>query len=137
MSTFIKNLNKYIEHHGIKNNFISKISGIENNKLYSLLNGIQDIKYEEMDIIAKSLGKDIKYFMQENLDLSEPIYEDKNCITFQTGSVDDEKRELAKNAFDFLEHVDAILGVRKKIEKDSLKISDYISKQYWVKIKKN
>lgn len=125
MSKFINNLNNYIEHHKIKNTFISKISGIEKNKLSRLLNGKQDIQYEDMEKLAKSLGKDIKYFMQENLVLTKPLYEDTTSIAFYMGSIDDEKKELANVIFDFLEHVDAILGVKKKIEKDSFEVSSY------------
>lgn len=53
-------------------------------------------KHEEVDKISKSLGKDIKYFMQDNLALSETIYEDPKFIIFHTDSVDFKKR-ISKN----------------------------------------
>lgn len=67
MSKFIKNLNEYIEHYNIKNSFIVKLTGIEKNKFSRLLNRKQDIQYEDMERISKSLGKEVSYFIKEEL----------------------------------------------------------------------
>lgn len=125
MSKFIKNLNDYIEHYNIKNSFIVKMTGIEKNKFSRLLNGKQDIQYEDMEKISVSLGKETTYFMQENLNLTKTQYEDSTDIGFYMGAVDEEKKELANQIFDLLDNIDAILGIQKKIDKDSLKLVDY------------
>ncbi|MDK2984757.1 MAG: hypothetical protein PWQ96_399 [Clostridia bacterium] len=125
MGDFINNLNKYINHYGIKKSFIIKQTGIEKNKFSRLLNKKQDILYEDMYTISKVLGKDISYFMQENLDLFSTDYKDSTFIAFYMGTADESKKELANNVFDFLEHIDAILGIRKKLKKDALEVLDY------------
>jgi len=125
MTKFMKNLNEYLTHYNIKNSFVSKITGIEKNKLSRLLNNKQGILYEDMELIAKSLGKDISYFMQENLTLKSSGYEEATSIAFYMGAVDEDKKILANEVFDFLEHVDAILGIQKKIDKNALEVVDY------------
>jgi len=41
------------------------------------------------------------------------------------GAVDENKEKLANQVFDLLEHIDAILGVRRKLQKDALEVLDY------------
>lgn len=125
MNKFIQNLNSYIDHYNLKHSFVAMRSGIEKNKLSRLLNSKQDINYVDMELIAKALGKEINYFIEENLILTNGNYKDTTSIGFYMGSPDESKEELANQVFDFLEHVDAILGVRKKIKKDALEVSDY------------
>lgn len=125
MSNFIDNINDYINHHGIKKTFIAKRSDIEKNKLSRLLNGKQDILQEDMVKIASVLGKSIEYFMQGELNLQMPDYKDDTSIAFYMGTPDEGKRKLANQTFDFLEHIDVILGMRKKLEKDALEVYDY------------
>jgi len=122
---FIQNLNEYIDHYGIKQSFIAKRVGIERNKLSRILNSVQPVTYEDMHSISDALDKDIKYFLQEKLDLSTPDYKDSASIAFYMGAVDENKEKLANQVFDLLEHIDAILGVRRKLQKDALEVSDY------------
>lgn len=125
MMNFIKNINEYISFHKIKQTFIVIQTGIEKNKLSRLLNGKQDIVYEDMILISRALGKELEYFMQEKLELQAPEYKDVCSIAFYMGEPDKDKIDLANKAFDFLEHIDAILGIRKKIDKNSLEVSEY------------
>ncbi|MBU5485745.1 hypothetical protein KQI86_15600 [Clostridium sp. MSJ-11] len=125
MMNFTKNINDYVSFYKIKQTFIVNQTGIEKNKLSRLLNGKQDIVYEDMILISKALGKEVEYFMQDNLKLEASEYKDTSSIAFYMGEPDQSKIELANKVFDFLEHIDAILGVRKKIEKDSLEVLDY------------
>lgn len=125
MGNFINNLNKYINHYGIKKSFIIKQTGIEKNKFSRLLNSKQDILYADMDSISKVLGKDISYFMQENLDLFPTDYKDSTSIAFYMGIPEESKKKLANDVFDFLEHIDSILGIRKKLKKDAFEVLDY------------
>jgi len=125
MTNFIQNLNEYINHYGIKQSFIVKRTGIEKNKLSRILNGIQDVTYEDMVSISKSLDKDLTYFVQEKLELMSTDYKDSASIAFYMGTVDESKEKLANQVFDLLEYIDAILGIRKKLKKDALEVSDY------------
>ena len=122
---FIQNFNEYIDHYGIKQAFIVKRTGIEKNKLSRILNSVQPVTYEDMQSLSSALDKDIKYFLQEKLDLSTPDYKDSASIAFYMGAVDENKEKLANQVFDLLEHIDAILGVRRKLQKDALEVLDY------------
>ncbi|HOQ01105.1 MAG TPA: hypothetical protein PK604_09880 [Acetivibrio clariflavus] len=122
---FIQNFNEYIDHYGIKQAFIVKRTGIEKNKLSRILNSVQPVTYEDMQSLSGALDKDIKYFLQEKLDLSTPDYKDSASIAFYMGAVDENKEKLANQVFDLLEHIDAILGVRRKLQKDALEVLDY------------
>lgn len=125
MTRFVNNVNNYIEHYGIKQSFIFKRTGIEKNKLSRLLNNKQDILQEDMIKIADVLGKDVRYFLQDVLNLQTPDYKDSSSIAFYLGTPDENKVKLANKTFDFLEHIDAILGIRKKLQKDALEVSEY------------
>ena len=125
MMNFIENVNEYVSFYKIKQTFIISQTGIEKNKLSRLLNDKQDIVYEDMIKISKALGKEVEYFLKENLKLEISEYKDTSSIAFYMGEPDQSEIELANKIFDFLEHIDAILGVRKKIEKDSLEVIDY------------
>lgn len=125
MSKFIKNLNEYIENYNIKNSFIVKLTGIEKNKFSRLLKGKQDIQYEDMERISKSLGKEVSYFIQEELVLFQPEYEESTSMVFYMGDGDEDKKELANEIFDFLENIDAVLGIQKKVDQDALEVFDY------------
>ncbi|WP_182812773.1 hypothetical protein [Bacillus sp. ME78] len=125
MTKFIENLNEYINHFKIKQTFIINQTGIEKNKFSRLLNSKQPITYEDMKSIAESLDKDISYFTQEKLNLLTPEYKESTSIGFSMGLPNEEKKELANHIFDFLEHIDAILSIDKKMKKDALKVLDY------------
>lgn len=122
---FVQNLNKYISHYKIKQSFIAKRAGIEKNKLSRILNSVQPITYEDMHSISDALDKDIKYFLQEKLDLLAPDYKDSASIAFYMGTADKNKERLANQVFDLLEHIDAIIGIRKKMQKEALEVWDY------------
>jgi len=74
--------------------------------------------------ISSVLGKSIEYFFQNSLDLQTPDYKDDTSIAFYMGTPDENKKKLANQTFDFLEHIDAILGVRKKLKKDAQEVYD-------------
>lgn len=123
MSQFIENVNKYIKHYGIKQTAISLKTGIEKNKLSRLLSKRQSIQIEDMESIANSLGKNVKYFLDVN-ELKEIKYDNYTSIAFSMGEPTPEKEEFANVIFDFLEHIDAIMGVPYKIKKYSKEV-DY------------
>ena len=49
-------------------------------------------------------------------------YYDSSSIEFYMGKPTKEKEELATQIFDFLEHIDAILGIKNKLQKHELGI---------------
>jgi len=124
MDIFISNINQYINHYKIKQSFISLKCGIEKNKLSLILNGEQDILQEDMIKLAEALNKDLVYFTNNKLDLYTPKYNDISPIMFYMGTPTSEKEKLANTIFDFLEHVDAILGIRNNLEKHNSGVMD-------------
>ncbi|MBP3040993.1 helix-turn-helix transcriptional regulator [Bacillaceae bacterium Marseille-Q3522] len=95
MYKFINNLNLYINHYHLKHSLIAMRTGIEKNKLSRLLNGIQDILYEDMEAISKALGKEIDYFLQGNLNFLEKDYKDSTSISFYRGFPDEDKKRIS------------------------------------------
>lgn len=124
MNIFITNINNYMDHYGIKQSFISTKTGIEKNKLSRILNEKQDILQEDMSKIVMAVNKDIAYFMNDTLELITPNYKESTSIAFYMGTPTKEKEETANLIFDFLENIDAVLGVKDKIKKHSLEVQD-------------
>lgn len=120
MKKFIENVNKHIDYYGIKQTAIALKSGIEKNKLSRLLGEKQKIKGNDMEKLASALGKDISYFL-DDISIGEIKYDDSISIAFSMGEPTPEKVALANTVFDFLEHIDAIMGVSKKIKNYSRK----------------
>lgn len=46
-------------------------------------------------------------------------------MVFYMGDGDEDKKELANEIFDFLENIDAVLGIQKKVDQDALEVFDY------------
>ncbi|MCT4595455.1 MAG: helix-turn-helix domain-containing protein [Anaeromicrobium sp.] len=126
MNNFVKNVNKYIKYHGIKQSFISLKSNIEKNKLSRLLNGKQDILQEDMKKIALALDKNIIDFLNDDIVVNTVEYEESTSIAFYMGTPTREKENFANLIFDFIEHIDAVLGVKDKLNKNALDISEVL-----------
>ena len=118
MDKFIDNVNKYICHYSIKQSAMSLKTGINSDKLSRILNREESACLGDMEKIACSLGKSVEYFLKD-MDLTEIKYNQYSLVTFNTENVTKEKEEFANKVFDFLEHIEAILGIPKKIEKCS------------------
>ena len=78
---------------------------------------------EDMDNIAKSLGKSVTYFFND-MELNNIKYDDYTSIAFSMGEPTPEKEDFANIIFDFLEHIDAIMGIPNKIKRYSKEV-DY------------
>lgn len=121
MNNYIDNINMYIAHYGIKQSFLSLKSGIQKDKLNRLLNQKQEISAPDMERIAKALGKSAEYFLKD-MNLKSIDYTDSTSIAFYMGKPTKEIQEFSNKVFDFLEHVDIIVGMNKKIKKYSSKV---------------
>lgn len=117
MSKFIDNVNKYINYYSIKQTALSIKTGIEKNKLSRLLSKKQSIQIDDMENIADALGENIKYFLGEIC--LDKIHKNDSVVAFNMGKPTKEKEEFANKVFDFLEHIDAIIGIPQKIQKYS------------------
>lgn len=119
MKKFVRNVNTYIERHKIKLNFIAKYSGIDKKRLLRIKNYEEEISIEEIEKISKLLGKESSYFIHESLTFDDIDYNKNFKIQFNMDYVCCEKRRLANQVFEFLENIDAILGVQKKIDRNN------------------
>ncbi len=115
MSLFIDNVNKYLAYKKIKRSYISLKSGIEVNKLSRILNGVQEATVSDMDKIAYALGERIEFFLKNSINVSTNRELDDLNITFHTGRLGPNRQEFAEKMIDFLENIDAVLGVEKKL----------------------
>ena len=70
MTTFMRNVNRYLSEMQIKPSYLSMVSGINETKLNGLLNGLQDADESEMVRIAQGLGKDVHFFMADTINIS-------------------------------------------------------------------
>ena len=118
MNKFVDNVNKYTSYYGIKQSAISLKANIDNDRLSKILSNKECLCLEDMEKIAYSLGKNIEYFFGD-IDLNEIKYNQYPSITFNVENLTKGKEEFTNKVFDFLEHIDAIMGIPKKIEKYS------------------
>lgn len=118
MDKFIENFNEFLNYYKIKQSMLAKKIKYDPNKLSRLLNGKQKkVSMEEMIVLAKAVGKDINYFIKEmNFPSANDIYESE--IAFSSGTPTKESEEFANILFDFIEHVDFIMGMESKINQN-------------------
>lgn len=118
MNKFIENFNEFLNYYKIKQSMLAKKIKYDPNKLSRLLSGKQKkVSMEEMIILAKAVGKDINYFIKEmNFPSENDIYESE--IAFSSGTPTKESEEFANILFDFIEHVDFIMGMENKINQN-------------------
>ncbi|QAT61936.1 DNA-binding protein [Acidilutibacter cellobiosedens] len=115
MSKFIDNVNKYLTAKKIKKVYISLKSGIETNKLSRILNGVQEATVSDMEKIAYALGEKTEFFLRDNIGISNNKTIENLNAAFYAGEPKVEQKEFALKLIDFLENIDAVLGVEKRL----------------------
>jgi len=115
MSKYIKNVNTYLLHMKIKQNFISMKTGIEPSKLSRILKENQDITSNDMERIACALGKDIEYFLSDNFSIKKTDEDFGIKIAFYAGEPKEEQEKFALKLIDLIENVDEVLGAKGRL----------------------
>lgn len=111
MARFVENYVCYIEAKRYKRSYIAQKAKIEVNKLSRILNGKQPIMEDEMDILAKAVGKNSSYF-KDDFRVS---HVREACAYYTTGS--DEKIQLfTEELRSFADAIDVILGAQNRIK---------------------
>ena len=64
MTKYVENVNAYLSQMKIKQNYISKKSGIDTKKLSRILTGKQDATGNDMTAIAAALGKNVEFYLE-------------------------------------------------------------------------
>lgn len=115
MSKFTDNVNRYLAIMKIKKSYISLKSGIETNKLSRILNDIQEPTIGDMEKIAFALGETVEFFLGSSIDNLKNTSIESLDVAFYAGEPNKEQQEFALKLIDFLENMDAVLGVEKRI----------------------
>ena len=130
MSKFIVNVNKYLTVKKIKKTYISLKSGIEPNKLSRILNGVQEATISDMEKIAYALGEKIEFFLKENINISNNKIIDNLNVAFYAGEPKASQQEFGLKLIDFLENIDAVLGVEKRLLNSCKEWSKWILRNF-------
>ncbi len=109
MAIFIDNFKTYIDTMKYKQSFIATKSGIHVQTLSRLMTGKQEIKEEEMLKLARSVHREIGYFLSDNFVLEVSNEGVSPAACYMGNSVKD-KEELILDLKELAESIDSILG---------------------------
>lgn len=112
MSSFIENVNEYLDEKKIRLAFLSMRTGIEINQLKGILNGTQDIAAKDMEKIAENLGKTVEYFVNE--DFCVPQEESfANKSEMWNGNSNGEQEKLLGKLIELLENASEVVDAEE------------------------
>ena len=112
MSKFIGNYNQFLTAMQLKQNYISRKSGIEENKLSRILNGKQIASETDLEAMSKAAGKDIQYFLNPGFSLNADYSSGASRIAFYAGNPTKKQTEIADNLLELMENIDVVLSAR-------------------------
>ena len=116
MTLFVENLNTYLSELKIKQTYLSKITGIDKNKLSRILTGSQPETGEDMDKISKALGKGMDYFLSEDFSVPELKAVSRNKISFYAGDPAVDQEHIADRLIRLMENIDEVLSAESRFE---------------------
>lgn len=108
MSGFVDNLNAYMEKNDIRQKYLSIRSGMSENKISKLLNSKQVIDENEMNEIAKALGKSVEYFLNPSSSTSDMSFCGR--FAFYAGEPSNKQSKTANDIIELIENMDEILN---------------------------
>lgn len=73
MSKFVSNYNQFLTTMQIKQNYISRKSGIKENKLSRILTGKQPASETDLEALSTAAGKTLQYFLSQNFSVKKKI----------------------------------------------------------------
>lgn len=111
MNEYIKNVNLFLSETKIKPSYIILKSDIDENKILSILSGTQNTNSDDMNKIAKALGKDIDFFLkgeqQKDFD-----YEFQKGIYLE--EISKKQKQITDKALQLLENVDMVMSSKER-----------------------
>lgn len=107
MNKFLENVNEYLKGKGIKNSYVSLITGWDKSKVSRILNGDVDIRMDDADRLAKALGKDITFFLGEKGDILRDINSSQQ-FAFYAGHLDQSDKLVAKHLLEMFRFYDSL-----------------------------
>lgn len=116
MTKYVENVNAYLSQMKIKQNYISKKSGIDTKKLSRILTGKQDATGNDMTAIAAALGKNVEFFWNECITVPDISSLMPERIAFYAGSPTDKQKYMANLLLSFMENIDEVLSAKSRFE---------------------
>ena len=112
MSKLVSNYNQFLTTMQIKQNYISRKSGIEENKLSRILTGKQPASETDLEALSTSAGKTLQYFLSQNFSVKKNYQSSATRIVFYAGDPTKKQSNIANNLLELMENVDVILSAR-------------------------
>ena len=113
MAIFMENYKKYCKENGYKQKFVALKTGMSEAKVSRLFKGEQEANEQDMELLSKAFMKFPVFFMQEGFD--EKIYTpETSAAEFYLGEAAGRMKEYTDKLIEFVECVDAILGIRPR-----------------------
>lgn len=113
MSKFVSNYNQFLTTMQIKQNYISRKSGIEENKLSRILTGKQPASETDLEALSTAAEKTLQYFLSQNFSVKKNYQSSATRIVFFTLANPQKKQSnIANNLLELMENVDVILSAR-------------------------
>lgn len=106
MNKFISNINEYLKSKGIKNSYVSLITGWDKSKVSRILSGEVDIKMDDADLLARALGKETGFFLRD-----EDVISDINTpqqFAFYAGHLEQKDKIVAKRLQEMFRFYDSL-----------------------------
>ena len=113
MAIFMENYKKYCKENGYKQKFVALKTGMSEAKVSRLFKGEQEANEQDMELMSKAFMKFPVFFMQEGFD--EKIFTpETSAAEFYLGEAAGRMKEYTDKLIEFVECVDAILGIRPR-----------------------
>lgn len=114
MTKFISNLNMYLSEMEIKPTYLSMVTGIDNFKLSSLLNGSEEESNSDMEKIAHGLGKSIEFFLSGPVDVPYVGHSTINKPIFCTEKLSHQQELITKCIIELMANIDEVLTAKSR-----------------------
>ena len=111
MNECIKNINLFLSQTRIKPSYISLKSGMGEEELSRILSGIQEINSDDMNRIAKTLGKEVDFFLNDkfqkniNYDFQDMVYPEE---------MSEKQKQHMDKALRLLKNVDLVMSSKER-----------------------
>ena len=107
MGNFIENVRFYLKERGIKQNYVELMTGWEKSRISRIVNGDTDIKYDDMEQLARALGKDVIFFLGNKEDMRAKNTQN-GAISFFAGHLSSDDKKTADKLIEMFRFYDAL-----------------------------
>ena len=116
MTKFIKNVNKYLSEMKIKQTYLSMVTGIDKNKMSRLLTGSQEESGTDMEKISQGLGKNVEFFLADEINIPQFNTSAVNKIAFYAGEPSGKQEQIANQLMELMQNIDEVMSAKSRFE---------------------